>query len=214
MSIMTGDENGNLNLTKNVTRAEFARMLVAASTYKDKVSAVSNSSPFKDVPYTHWAAGYIKTAVQQGWLNGYLDGSYHPDQTITLEEAETGVLKLLGYGTSDFSGAYPYGQLALARSLNLNEKVTATQGGTMTRQNMMYLFYNLLSADTKDGQQYMTVLGIPQVPMTTLTIYRSFPIPWRPICRGKQTIRSRTSIQQCSGLPQRISLFCGRNSEI
>ena len=159
LGIMTGDENGNLNLTKNVTRAEFARMLVAASTYKDKVSAVSNSSPFKDVPYTHWAAGYIKTAVEQGWLTGYLDGSYHPDQTITLEEAETGVLKLLGYGTSDFSGAYPYGQLALAKSLNLNEKVTATQGGTMTRQNMMYLFYNLLSADTKDGQQYMTVLG-------------------------------------------------------
>ena len=159
LGIMTGDENGDLNLTKNVTRAEFARMLVAASTYKDKVSAVSNSSPFKDVPYTHWAAGYIKTAVEQGWLTGYLDGSYHPDQTITLEEAETGVLKLLGYGTSDFSGAYPYGQLALAKSLNLNEKVTATQGGTMTRQNMMYLFYNLLSADTKDGQQYMTVLG-------------------------------------------------------
>ena len=56
------------------------KMLVSASTYKDKVSGASNSSPFKDVPYTHWAAGYIKTAVEQGWLTGYLDGSYKAGQ--------------------------------------------------------------------------------------------------------------------------------------
>ena len=36
-------------------------MLVAASSYKDKVAGTSNVSLFKDVPYTHWAAGYIET---------------------------------------------------------------------------------------------------------------------------------------------------------
>lgn len=51
--IMVGDESGNMNLDKTVTRAEYAKMLVSASTYKDKVSGVSNSSPFSDVPYTH-----------------------------------------------------------------------------------------------------------------------------------------------------------------
>ena len=60
--IMVGDPNGDMNLDKTVTRAEYAKMLVAASTYQDKVAGASNSSPFKDVPYTHWAAGYIKTA--------------------------------------------------------------------------------------------------------------------------------------------------------
>ena len=148
LEIMTGDENGNLNLDNSVTRAEFARMLVAASSYKDKVAAVSNYSPFKDVPYTHWTASYVKTAVEQGWLTGYLDGTYRPSNTITLEEAATGALKLLGYGTSDFVGSYPYGQLALYKSLGLDTKITASQGGTMTRRNMMYLFYNLLTADT------------------------------------------------------------------
>ena len=123
--IMVGDASGNMNLDKTVTRAEYAKMLVAASTYKDKVSGVSNSSPFSDVPYTHWAAGYIKTAVAQGWLTGYLDGSYKPDNTVTLEEAATGALKLLGYTTEDFSGSYPYGQLALYESLGLDTKVTA-----------------------------------------------------------------------------------------
>lgn len=157
--IMVGDASGNMNLDKTVTRAEYAKMLVAASTYKDKVSGVSNSSPFSDVPYTHWAAGYIKTAVAQGWLTGYLDGSYKPDNTVTLEEAATGALKLLGYTTEDFSGSYPYGQLALYESLGLDTKVTASQGTAMTRRNMMYLFYNLLNAETRDGQVYAQTLG-------------------------------------------------------
>lgn len=157
--IMVGDTSGNMNLDKTVTRAEYAKMLVAASSYKDKVAGTSNVSPFKDVPYTHWAAGYIKTAVQQGWLTGYLDGSYRPNQTVTLEEAATGCLKLLGYTTEDFSGSYPYGQLALYQSLGLDTGVTASQGTAMTRRNMMYLFYNLLNADTKDGQVYAQTLG-------------------------------------------------------
>lgn len=157
--IMVGDTSGNMHLDQSVTRAEYAKMLVAASSYKDKVAGASNVSPFKDVPYTHWAAGYVKTAVQQGWLTGYLDGSYKPDQTVTLEEAATGCLKLLGYTTEDFSGSYPYAQLALYQSLGLDTGVTASQGTTMTRRNMMYLFYNLLNADTKDGQVYAQTLG-------------------------------------------------------
>lgn len=157
--IMEGDADGNMNLDNTVTRAEYAKMLVAASTYQDKVSGASNSSPFKDVPYTHWAAGYIKTAVEQGWLSGYLDGSYKPNNTVTLEEAATGVLKLLGYTTEDFSGFYPYGQLALYKSLGLDANITASQGTAMTRRNMMYLFYNLLNAETKDGQVYAQTLG-------------------------------------------------------
>ena len=159
IGIMDGDASGNLNLDKTVTRDEYAKMLVAASSYKDKVSSASNSSPFKDVPYTNWAAGYIKTAVQQGWLTGYLDGTYKPSGTVTLEEAATGCLKLLGYSTEDFSGSYPYGQLALYESLHLDIKISASQGSTMSRRNMMYLFYNLLSADTKEGKAYGETLG-------------------------------------------------------
>lgn len=157
--IMQGGTDGALHLEQSVTRAEYAKMLVAASVYKDKVAGASNVSPFRDVPYTHWAAGYIKTAVQQGWLSGYLDGSYRPGQTVTLEEAVTGCLKLLGYTTEDFSGSYPAAQLALGQSLGLDVGVTASQGTAMTRGNMMYLFYNLLNADTKDGQVYAQTLG-------------------------------------------------------
>ena len=57
MGVMNGDENGNLNLSANVTRAAFTKMAVAASVYKDMATSSSYVSPFSDVKYTHWAAG-------------------------------------------------------------------------------------------------------------------------------------------------------------
>ncbi|MCB6365706.1 S-layer homology domain-containing protein [Intestinibacillus massiliensis] len=160
LGIITGDENGNLNLSAGVTRAEFAKMLVCASTLKDTVSPAGNASPFRDVPYTHWAASYIKTAVGQGWLTGYLDGSYRPDNNVTTAEAATAVLKLLGYAATDFSGAYPEGQMALYKSLGLGDGISSSATGTMSRQNCMRLFYNLLSVKSKDSEQkYIEKLG-------------------------------------------------------
>ncbi len=160
LGIMTGDASGDLKLSSYLTRAEYAKILVNASTYKDSVASSSNVSPFKDVSYSHWAAGYIKTAAQNGWITGYLDGTYRPNNYLTLEEAVTAALKLLGYSGSDFTGSYPYGQLALYRSLGLSEKITATQGSYITRQDCMYLIYNILSAKTKDtGDIYITTLG-------------------------------------------------------
>ena len=68
LGIMTGDENGNMNLTAPITRAQFAKMLVMASPYKDAVAEDSNYSLFKDVKRDHWASEYIRIAVEQGWF--------------------------------------------------------------------------------------------------------------------------------------------------
>lgn len=160
LGIITGDTSGDLRLTAPVTRAEFAKMLVSASTYKDTVSSAGNASPFRDVPYTHWASSYIKTAVNQGWLTGYLDGTYRPENAVTTAEAATAVLKLLGYTAADFSGSYPHAQMALYGSLKLSDGISADASTVMTRQNCMRLFYNLLSAELKDGSRlYMEQLG-------------------------------------------------------
>lgn len=159
LGIMVGDENGNMNLSANVTRAQLAKMMIAASTYKDTVSATSASSPFKDVSYKYWGASYIQAAVTAGWLTGYSDGSYRPDRSVTLEEAATAVLKMLGYETSDFSGAFPDAQLVKYTALGLNTGISKVKGQYLTRQDAMYLFYNLMSAKTTDGKFYAATLG-------------------------------------------------------
>lgn len=159
LGIITGDENGNLNLSSNVTRAEFAKMMIAGSKYRSTVGSASASSPFPDVPYTHWAASYVQAAVNAGWLVGYTDGTYKPTNNVTTAEAATAVLRMLGYTASDFQGAYPRAQMELYYALELNENISAGQSECLTRRQCMYLFYNLMRTKTTSGSYYAAGLG-------------------------------------------------------
>lgn len=162
LGIMVGDENGNMNLTAGVTRAQLAKMMIAASAYKNTISTTASSSPFKDVSYRYWGASYIRTAVTAGWVTGYTDGTYRPDNGVKLEEAVSAVLKMLGYTTSDFAGAFPDAQLATYAALGLNSGISKTKGQYLSRQDTMYLFYNLMSTKTKsstDSKYYAATLG-------------------------------------------------------
>lgn len=154
LDIMVGDDAGNLNLSAPVTRAEFVKMLMAASPIS--VGSQTAVSPYPDVPRTHWAAPYVEAAVTAGYVTGYLDGTFRPRNTITLAEGVVLSLRLLGYSSSDFSGSFPAGQMALYRSLDLDEAIALSQNDTMTRRDAMYLFYNLLTANTKAGVPYLT----------------------------------------------------------
>ncbi|BDF69558.1 hypothetical protein CE91St41_05390 [Oscillospiraceae bacterium] len=158
LDIMVGDADGNLNLGSTVTRAEFTKMAVAASQWKDTVGPAASVSPYPDVPKSHWAAPWVQAAVSANLVSGYLDGTFRPSSQITLAEGVTIVLRLLGYGNSDFTGAYPAGQMAMYASLKLNEGVSATQNSSMTRRDALYLFYNLLTAKTKAGQYYLNTI--------------------------------------------------------
>lgn len=159
LGIMAGDSQGNLNLSSAVTRAEFVTMMTAASSYKDTVGSGYGVSLFKDVKSSHWASEYIRLAVEQNWMTGYTDGTFRPGRTITLEEACTALLRLLSYDSSSLAGSFPTAQLSKAGSVGLLDDVTAKQGQTLTRQDCVTLFYNLLLADTKDGPVYGTTLG-------------------------------------------------------
>ena len=125
LEIMNGDENGNLNLNDNVTRAEFVKMAICASTYKTSAETAPKSSLFPDVRSNHWATRYISVAISNGWINGYLDGTFRPDNNVKLEEAVNIVLKVLGYTEKDLVGAYPEPQLANYTSLKLHKYITA-----------------------------------------------------------------------------------------
>ena len=158
LDIMVGDASGSLNLDASVTRAEFTKMAVAASTSRDAVGDTVAVKPYPDVPQTHWAAPYIKAAVDLGLVQGDLHGNFNPGRTITLAEGVTIVLRLLGYEDADFTGVWPSGQMAQYRALDLDEGVTAGQDSAMTRRDALYLFYNLMITKNKEGTYYLNVL--------------------------------------------------------
>ena len=112
------------------------------------------------MPRSHWASGFVEAAVSKGLVSGYSDGTFRPNKEITLAEGVSMALQLLGYGPEDFSGAYPTGQLALYHRLRLDRGGSAASAAApLTRQDAMYLFYNLLSAPTKEGTAYISTLG-------------------------------------------------------
>lgn len=159
LDIMVGDESGNMNLQNEVTRAEFAKMVIKASQFKDIVNEDSKLSVFKDVKYDHWAASYINTVVNEKWFTGYVDGTFKPNNKIKFEEAATVALRLLGYTDEDFTGAYPSAQISKFNYLGLNRNINLQKGRDLTREECMYLFYNLMHAKTKSGEIYAKTLG-------------------------------------------------------
>ena len=159
LDIMVGDDSGNLNLGTSVTRAEFTKMCVAASPSGEAVGDTVSVSPYPDVPASHWAAPWIKAAVDLNLVKGNLHGYFEPSRTITLAEGVTIALRLLGYQDSDFTGVWPTGQMAQYYALNLDEGVTCTTNQVMSRQDAMYLFYNLMTAQSKTtGTYYLNSL--------------------------------------------------------
>lgn len=147
------------NLSAKVSRAEFVAMAVKATPGGDGVGRAA-ASPYPDVPRGHWASGYVEAAVSRGLVTAFSDGTFRPDQEIKLAEAASMLLCLLGYQAGDFSGSYPSGQLAMYRSLKLDRGVSANQAASpLTRQDAVYLFYNLLSARTKESAPYIQSLG-------------------------------------------------------
>ena len=152
LNIMQGDGNGNYRLDDYVSRAEFAKVAVASSSAKDTVAAGLSISPFRDVKYTDWFAPYVQAAVSAGLCQGYIDGTFHPNDSVSYEEALTMLLKALGYTDDDFGVSWPYGQIGMAQSLEITKDVDSSMGQPLTRGQVARLVYNTLNTKMKDSQ--------------------------------------------------------------
>lgn len=74
-----------------IARSEF----VAIATRFTQMT-LTDRQQFSDVAQDYWAAVQINSAKVQGWINGYPDGTFRPDQNITRAEAAKIVNGLLG----------------------------------------------------------------------------------------------------------------------
>ena len=154
------DSTQTAALNAVVTREAFARMLVAYSTFRESVgSQGAVGTLYKDLPGSSAYAPYVRIAVQQGWMSGYTDGTFRPDNAVTLEEAVTAVLKLLGYKMTDLSGSFPQAQLNKASELGLRNQLERQQGEALNYEECAILFYNALTANAASGSAYGTSLG-------------------------------------------------------
>ena len=88
-NIIYGYEDNTFRPSNAITRAEFAA--IAARFDSDEYTG---EDKFRDIS-GHWAAEYINRASEKGWISGYEDGTFRPEQYITRAEAMTLINLLL-----------------------------------------------------------------------------------------------------------------------
>ena len=125
-----------------VSRASLAKMLVESSSYKDELKAKVKYSVFSDVSQTNVNAQAIYIASRQGWMKGYTDGSFRPNNNLKLEEVCCAVLKYKGFNSKELKGAFPDAYVEKAEELDYLKGISAKQGEYVTLTDCETLFHN------------------------------------------------------------------------
>lgn len=137
---------------ESVTRADFAKMLVKASSYRENLPT-SNVSVYADVPATDPNAVYIRIAAREGWMSGYLGGKFKPEDPVLYKDAVKAILTMLGYTDEDFTGDLVSSRISKFNYLELNEDVSRQAADEVNQTDCMNIFYNLLKANKKDSNE-------------------------------------------------------------
>ncbi|BBH22523.1 hypothetical protein Back11_38680 [Paenibacillus baekrokdamisoli] len=89
--IISGNGNGQFSPDRNVTRAEFAAIIVRGLGLKLENAA----TPFSDVKTADWYSSAINTAYAHHLINGFADGTFRPNDNITREQAMVMIAKAM-----------------------------------------------------------------------------------------------------------------------
>ena len=174
--IINGYTDGTFLPEQNVTRAEMAKMIAAAS----GLSSDAETSSFSDVS-SGWALSYIEACVEAGIITGYSDGTFLPGNSITRAEAAAIISRVLALGSEEagllsdadvIGNTYSYDEVNEAYGFTTTWTITFAEGGTGTMfepndffgdttYNITWTYSNgvftVTLVDTTDGEEASTL---------------------------------------------------------
>ncbi len=177
--VINGYEDGTFKPEDTITRAEFVKMLLEFLGFGNIYGDAMVKTNFTDVDGKemtitskdengnettsvlnsgrHWAAGYIKLAVDKGVVNGYGDGTFGPDDPVKYEEAVKMIVCCLGRVEHAKTRAenlklplWPDGYLSIGNDLMVGKATDYELGKNAGRSNVAQMLYNV-----KDVQIYV-----------------------------------------------------------
>ena len=113
MGIIKGYTDGTFQPNKSITRAELATIIARFA----KLDV--NTKTFSDIT-GHWAQKSIELAAGNGWINGYEDGTFRPNNNITRAETFAMINRVLDRQTESVSDLLPTSDMNMW-SDNMNE---------------------------------------------------------------------------------------------
>lgn len=160
--IINGYEDGTFGPDKDVTRAEFSKMLMGAMASAGLGNTDPAGTPFTDLhdPTVAWAVGDIRTAYDLGIINGMTATTFEPKANVTYEQALKMIVCALNYGgqAEVTQAAVPgqpwyYGYLQTARSLGLTDNIVVLEGQPAKRAHIAQMVYNALEVNMLEKVQ-------------------------------------------------------------
>lgn len=148
LGVVSGFEDGTFRPLEKVTRAQAVKMMVLA--YGDNIEVPSDTKvEFFDVDPSYWGYEYIKKGVAYGMINGFEDGTFRPDEIVTVEQAAKILVNMLGDETSAMmGGGYPTGYMSEASKLGIlvDMDINEHMGDTLVRAKIAEMIYAALHA--------------------------------------------------------------------
>lgn len=148
LGIVEGYDDGGYHPDEAITRAEFAKMAVIAAGLGDAAEDLTGVSPaFSDVKVSEWYTGWINMAASQGYVIGYTNGTYGPNNDISYAEVTTVLMRLLGY-SDNLTGPWPINYINQATKLDILDDVQGfSANAAATRENVAIMLSAALDQD-------------------------------------------------------------------
>ena len=134
LGIISGYEDGTFRPDNTITRAEFTKIVVCMMDKEKEAKSSNNFTGFFDVDSASWYTNYIRYAVNRDILSGYADGSFRPNNTISVSEAVTILLRTLGYKEDEVGYYWPDNYISAASSLGLTSGMDFAPFDAVTRK--------------------------------------------------------------------------------
>ena len=143
--VFEGFEDGELHPERCLTRAQFAKILTKAFPDFPHNEVLFD---FSDIDKTHWAFEYVQIAANSGWLNGFPDGTFRPDDNITYEQAMAIVSRILDI--APYNASYPADYVAAAIEYSVSDGLNCLIGDELNRGEAARVVVNAISS--QNGQ--------------------------------------------------------------
>jgi hypothetical protein len=157
LGVIGGFTDGTYRPDSEVTRAQMATMIVNAL---GMTVTGKSDTKFSDVKASHWASGFINYAASVGFIAGYPDGTFKPEQQVTYDQALTMIVAALGYKADALTGSWPGNFVNQARGLGILDTCKTTGTANAPRKDIACFLYDALDAyigiTDKDGAFHPT----------------------------------------------------------
>ncbi len=167
--VINGYPDGTFKPSGTITRAEMSKVLVVA--FDIELKNEEAKITFPDVKENAWYAKYVYALVNEGAIKGYEDGTFKPDNEVTLGEIVLMLDRLAGYSEGKtFTNQY---------SKEVNIWDCAEVGGLFkgyltddmvsikpeTRENVVVLVYNAMMFKANAEKEPTVVSGEVKEPV-------------------------------------------------